>query len=214
MERRVISMLACIAMFTLAAVRSEAQIVNGGFEAGPIGAGASSWTTFGNVFTVTNPNPAPDGAHSGTNSLKEFGTFPGVSGAFQQFTASPGQVWDLNGYIINASSDAMQATLGNTNFALLKISFQNAGGEILGIDSQHITASTPQDVWQFVDANGVAPAGTTFVQLFALFVQPSTLGGSAGYDDISATVVPEPSTVAMALTGLLGLVAFAKKRRV
>jgi hypothetical protein len=32
------------------------------------------------------------------------------------------------------------------------------------------------------------------------------------FDDM--VLVPEPSTVAMALTGLLGLVAFAKKRRV
>ena len=36
----------------------------------------------------------------------------------------------------------------------------------------------------------------------------------ASLGEVDVTAVPEPSTVAMALTGLLGLVAFAKKRRV
>jgi len=218
MEKRVkigIVGVAGIAMIALATITGEAQassvpIVNPGFELG-----LSGWSTFGNTFYVSNPNPVPDGAHGGTNSAKEFGTFPGVSGAFQTFAASPGQTWDLQGFIINASSDAMQASAGNTNFALVKISFQNSSStELLGIDSQHITAATPQDIWENVDANGVAPAGTTQVQLFCLFVQPGTLGGSAGFDDISATVVPEPSSVALVLTGLGGLVMFARKRRV
>jgi hypothetical protein len=108
----------------------------------------------------------------------------------------------------------MQAAPGNTNFALIKISFQNSSAtELLGIDSQHITAATPQDVWQSVNAMGTAPAGTTQVQLFALFVQPGTLGGSAFFDDISAVVIPEPATIVLVFGGLLGLVAVARRRR-
>ena len=34
------------------------------------------------------------------------------------------------------------------------------------------------------------------------------------FDDMSATIVPEPSSIALVLTGLFGLVAIARKRRV
>jgi hypothetical protein len=218
MEKRECGRIVCtaaVAMIALAAMTGKAQaniLANPGFElstSSPVG-----WTTFGNVFMDTNPQPAPVGAHSGTNSLKEFGTFPGVSGAFQSFSLAPGLEVDLDGWIVNASSDPMQAQPNNTNFALVKISFQDAGNnELLGIDSQHITALTPQDIWQHVNCSGIAPAGTTHVNLFCLFVQPQTLGGSAAYDDINAVIVPEPGTIALVLTGLGGLVMLAKRRR-
>jgi hypothetical protein len=192
-------------MVLCAALPSRAAnvLINPGFETGTaVGngdvGGAPGWSAFGNTFNVSSPNPTPVGPHSGTGAEKEFGTFPGVSGVFQTFPTTPGSAWSLSGFGLNASSDAMQAD----NFGTLKISFQDAGNnELLGIDSNHITNATPQDQWIAMIANGVAPAGTNHVNLFALFVQPATNGGSALFDDLSGSAVPEPATL-----GLVGIV--------
>ena len=172
--------------------------------------GAVGWTAFGNVFNVATPNPVPTGPHSGPGALKEFGTFPGVSGAFQTFVTTPGTPWTLSGFGLNSSSDPMQAD----NFGTLKISFQDAGNaELLGIDSNHITIATPQNIWTPMSANGVAPAGTTHVNLFALFVQPNFNGGSAFFDDLSGGTVPEPATLGLASIVVLGSTCVRRRFR-
>src|SRR3954453_4022410 len=118
-----------VTCFVLAPTTARAAnvLANPGFETGtavgnPDIGGAPGWTTFGNVFNPSAPNPTPAGPHSGTGSLKEFGTFPAVSGAFQTFPTTAGTPWSLTGFGLNASSDPMQAD----NFGTLKISFQNA----------------------------------------------------------------------------------------
>jgi len=201
--------LICGTVLALAHVASANILANPGFEAGtapgnPDVYGAPGWFAFGNVYNVSTPNPLPAGPHSGTGALKEFGTFPGVSGAFQSFAASSGQAWSLSGFGLNASSDAMQPD----NFGLLKISFQDAANnEILGIESAHITVASPLDQWQALAASGVAPAGTDHVNLFALFVQPNFNGGSAFFDDMSA--VPSPGCMGL----LAGSGLFLTRRR-
>jgi hypothetical protein len=69
--------------------------------------------------------------------------------------------------------------------------------------------STPNE-WQFTQAQGIAPAGTTQVSMYALFVDESA---GAGYlDDLVVTQIPEPST--FALLGLASVVAaFGCRRR-
>jgi MYXO-CTERM domain-containing protein len=193
----------CGTMLALAHVASANVLSNPGFEVGTAPGntdvyGAVGWFAFGNAYNVSSPNPLLAGTHSGTGALKEFGTFPGVSGAFQTFAAAAGQTWSLSGFGLNASSDLMQPD----NFGLLKISFQDAANnEILGIESGHITVSSPVDQWQALSASGVAPAGTDHVNFFALFVQPNFNGGSAFFDDMSA--VPSPGGIGLlAASGL------------
>ncbi|MDX2131839.1 MAG: PEP-CTERM sorting domain-containing protein [Planctomycetota bacterium] len=194
----------------LASTAQASVLVNPGFETGTAPGngdfgGSPGWITFGNVFTVSTPNPAPVGPRSGTGALKQFGTFPGVSGAFQVFPASAGEQWSLSGYGLNSSADAMQAE----NFALLKIAFKNAANAEIGFaESAFITNATVQDQWHALSANGVAPAGTVTVELFALFVQPNFNGGAAFFDDLAAV----PSPASLALLGMGGLV-MARRRR-
>lgn len=201
-----------VGTIVLVAQAASADIlVNPGFETGtvfgnPDVPGAPGWATFGNVYNTSSPNPGPTGPHSGTGALKQFGTFPGVSGAFQSFSAVPGQVWSLSGYGLNSSSDAMQLE----NFGILKISFQDAAGtELLGLESARITIATPLDQWQFLTAIGTAPAGTSQVRLFALFVQPNFNGGSAFFDDLSA--VPAPGC--LSLLAASGMFVARRRRR-
>lgn len=207
--------LAAVPLIVLAFVAapwSRAALVNPGFETGTaVGNGdvygAAGWNVFGNVYNVSSPNPAPAGPHSGTGAVKMFGTFPGVSGAFQSFPASAGESWTLSGFGLNSSGDPMQPD----NFGLLKISFQDAGNnELAGFESPHITISTVQDQWQSLNALGTAPAGTHHVNLFALFVQPATNGGSAAFDDLSGGLVPEPTSLSLLALG--GLIALRRRR--
>ncbi len=199
----------CGTMLALAHVASANVLLNPGFEVGTAPGhtdvpGAPSWIAFGNVYNVSSPNPLVAGPHSGTGALKEFGTFPGVSGAFQTFASAAGDIWSLTGFGLNASSDPMQPD----NFGLLKISFQDAANnEILGIESGHITVASPLDQWQALSASGVAPAGTDHVNFFALFVQPNFNGGSAFFDDVSA--VPSPGFMGF----LAGSGLFLTRRR-
>ena len=63
-----------------------------------------------------------------------------------------------------------------------------------GIESlpQLNSTSTP-NTWQFTEAKGVAPAGTTNVKLFALFVDQSA--GTGYFDDLQASLVPPTPSV-------------------
>ena len=65
-----------------------------------------------------------------------------------------------------------------------------------GIESlPQLNSTSALNTWQFTQAQGVAPAGTTKVEFFALFVDQSA--GTGYFDDLAATQVPEPSSLAL-----------------
>ena len=103
-------------------------LVNPGFEtdavlnAAPVG-GATGWSTFSNATTASaNLDPV----HSGIGSLKLAGRGNfSVPGAFQSFPASPGQVWDFQGYMLTPGTLPADATFG-----LLKIVWSNGTNDL------------------------------------------------------------------------------------
>jgi hypothetical protein len=145
-----------------------------------------------------------------------------VPGAFQTFPANPGETWDFQGYMLTPSTLPANATFG-----LLKIVWSNGVNDLPpgpinigqagpaanpGIEALPFlnSASTPNS-WQFTQAQGVAPAGTTQVSMFALFVDQSA--GTGYFDDLDATKIPEPATIALLGTGALGCVSLARRHR-
>ena len=211
MEKRVIRMLACMIIFTLAAVSVRAQVTDGGFEV----AGIPAWSTFNNALQLAAGGMASGVPHGGTHVLQAYGPFVGnwdAAGASETVAVSPGQTVTFNGFIMDPSGDQ----IAGLSFGLIQLVWLNsANATISTIDSAHIVAGSALDTWIPVSASGVAPAGAVKVGFDALHVNsPANESGSAYFDDLSATIVPEPSSVALALTGLLGLVAIAKKRRV
>ena len=211
MEKRVIRMLACLIVFTLATVSVRAQLIDGGFETN----GIPNWSTFNFAFQLANTNMASGVPHGGTHVLQAYGPFNGNwdgSGASQIIAASPGQSWTLNGFAMDPSGDSMKGT----SFGLIQVVFKDSLNNTLAtFSSINATAGSPTDVWMPLTASGVAPAGTADASITVLHLSgPNNYGGSIYFDDLSVVVVPEPSSVVLALTGLLGLVAFAKKRRV
>jgi PEP-CTERM motif-containing protein len=207
------------------AASARAQLANPGFEAdavlnaGPV-PGATGWGTFGNAATTSaNTNPT----HSGIGALRLIGggNFS-VPGAFQTFPASAGQIWDFQGYMLTPA-----ALPANATFGLLKIVWSNGTsdlppGTILigqaapvanpGIESlPFLNATSTPNTWQFTQARGIAPAGTTQVSFFALFVDQSA--GTGYFDDLLAGQIPEPTTIAMFGLGTISCVLFGRRSR-
>jgi hypothetical protein len=186
-------------------VASANQLTNPGFEidavlnAPPIPGFATDWTQLFNNAAVastdsSDPNLYPVRTGIGSLQLPGGGGF-GVPGAYVTFPAKPGQVWDLQGYGLTPAMLPADATFG-----LLKIVFGDGLGDLPpaavnigqagpaanpGIEGLPLlnSASTP-NTWQFMHAQGVAPAGTTEVKLFALFVDQSA--GTGYFDDLEA----------------------------
>lgn len=174
-------------------------LVNPGFEDGPApapGAGPG-WIAFGNVFTeVPNPCIVP---FAGNQLAKMFGTFPGVSGMFQDFPTAPGQKWALSSHSRFCSDDPMVGSqAGGNNFVVQKLTFwADPSNEIpsAAVESTILDGSYAVNTW-FTNAAtvGVAPDGCTFVRAFILYVQPQFDGGAAQIDDVSLeNITPVPA---------------------
>jgi hypothetical protein len=199
---KVISLLACAAMITLGAVTANAQLADGSFET----TGLPNWTTFNYAFQL-----AYAGALDGTHVLQVYGPFNSNwdgSGAYQNIAASAGQSWTLNGFALNPSGDAMQAG----SFGLIQLVFKDASLNTLAtFSSANFAAGAPTDVWTALSASGVAPANTAYASIYTLHLSsPSNAGGSIYFDELSA--VPEPSSIALVLVGLVGFVTVLRKR--
>ena len=144
----------------------------------------TSWATFGPIPPAT-ASASIDPTRTGIGSLKLSGAGGfGVPGAVQTFPASPGQVWDLQGYTLTPT-----ALPGNDTFGLLKIVYRDGSGQDLPMEPSDVLigqaaapdfpggeslpfvdGATPADTWTFTQTRAVAPAGTVEVLFFALFV--------------------------------------------
>ena len=143
---------------------------------------ATGWTTFNGANSVSSPT-SPVRSGIGSLQLPGGGNF-GVPGATQTFTANPGDIWDLQGYMLTQT-----ALPTNFTYGLLKIVFsdgvndlvpasitigQNGSAANPGIEAlPYLNSTSAINTWQFTEAKGVAPAGTTAVKLFALMVDQS-----------------------------------------
>lgn len=192
------------------------------FGAAPVPA-PTGWTVTGNANTASDPNyPVLSGI--GSLQLVGGGGF-GVPVAFQTFPLSPGEIVDLQGYMLTES-----ALPANATFGLLKIVFQDGAGADLPVGAADVLigqagppanpgvealpfldSTSPTNQWIFSQARGIAPAGTAQVSLFGIFVDESP--GTIYLDDLQA-IIPEPTGVALAMVGLVGLVLRRSKSEV
>lgn len=160
--------------------------------------GLTGWQTFNNVFNSSQSAPAlsPD------NVMKAFGT----AGAFQDFAASEGQVWNGGAFVMNFSGDALQPG----QIAAVNIEWLDAGGnQISFITNGTFDSTAPQDVWTQQTITGTAPAGTATARL-TLITGPFDAaagpgGGAAFYDNAFFEQIPEPGSLALVSLGGLAL---------
>ncbi|HWD94323.1 MAG TPA: PEP-CTERM sorting domain-containing protein [Verrucomicrobiae bacterium] len=206
--------VAVCAMALSAGTPAQAQnlLTDPGFESGGT---LSPWITFnGAAFSQTV-------AHSGTWSMHDNGPGNfGVPGSFQTLSAAAGNAYDLTGFGFAPTTPGT----GNT-FGALQITFfsgANGTGSNLGTVattpgnaqvSNEITASSPTGSWIPLDTGtAIAPAGTQSMEVFTIVVDEHP--ADVYFDDLSLVqVVPEPSSVALAGVGALGLFAALRRRK-
>lgn len=217
--------LACATAFTLSMAttsRAANDLIDPGAEAQTVsgtGNGVGGWTLGGGaVFSQ-------DVAHSGTWSIKEFG--PGafaVPYAFQTFPTNSFQVVNPHYIMTGFGLTPAAITPAVTSYGVLEITFfsgPNGTGVNLGtaetpgngqFSAVHIDSTTPLNTWVSMTVTAHAPVSAQSVGFYALVLDQTPT--HVYFDDLTAAqVIPEPSSYALVLTGLGGLVMLARKRR-
>lgn len=175
---------------------------------------AQGWSFFnGALFSTTV-------AHSGTWSIGDVGGGGfGVPGAYQQFAATAGQVFTLSGFGLTTAALAPGATFGQ-----LQITYfagPNGTGANLGtvetspgnaLASAQINSTSPANTWIPLTVSATAPAGTASMQAFTITIDENA--APIYFDDLTLTAspVPEPSTLALAGMGGMAILTIYRRR--
>lgn len=212
MENRVITIICRLCVgFTacaLTAIVANAQnlLSNPGFETSTDGVNATGWTQFGGA-ALSSTNNSSLTVHNGLYSMNcptpGFGLTPVGAGAYQDVAASAGSNWRLTGYWF-AWQNARP--VGADRFAVAQLAFMdNTGGtgNVLQLnESLHygITGPLPINTWVFFQVDGTnAPAGTTRVRTYVMYIGDSTDVGNFFFDDLTL-YNPTGSSAAQSVT--------------
>lgn len=192
---------AMIALAAASTAQAQQLLTNADFEAGPIGPGAPGWTTF-NANETTGEQ-----AHTqGGKSFKTYGPFfvadpPPGAGGVQSVPATAGLTYNLKGFVLTPTGDHVS---GN-NLGLLQMQFRantDPNTAPLAVHTGEVNSSSPGDTWIPFDLTGVAPAGTTNINVFIGHIQIDGFGGGAVYfDDLALTQVVGPAESNWTATG-------------
>jgi hypothetical protein len=182
-------------------------LINPGFEQ-PDASGGDQYAIGGAVIGWLGFNGAYMTAttkESGNQSFKAFGS-PG--GAYEDFPASPGDVWTGTVDSENFSADPLIGQQGT----FINIEWHDGGGGLISFLSTPIANSTsPTDTWLPGVVSGTAPAGTATARIVMLcgpYTGIGTGSGGAGFFDnatFSVAQAPEPASLAAAFVGFAGL---------
>jgi len=197
---------AAVATITCSA-SAQNLLANGSFETpGPGFVEFASWQNFGNIFTADMGEVI---AQDGLVSAKMFGASSGAQSdqvLTQNVAATAGELYTLTTYCQNLSSDP----LGDENVILSQLVFRDASGNALeAIELDAIDpAADPMNTWVMRQLSGIAPAGTTNVDVFLLHIQlgadqgfPTQGGGASFWDNVSLVGGDAPCTNPADLNG-------------
>lgn len=197
--------------------------INEGFRtiAGPFEDEMSSEPWAGPAPTpVTNNGVDPDGPGGNPGDWAVFfkpftggpTNGPATGHLYQDVPATPGQQYKLTGWAGVETNALMQG-------AEFSLDFLNGGGGLIGsgtlnlLPTLFVDNGEPFDYKQYT-VSATAPAGTVAVRARASMIDATgnPAGGGQAYvvDDFVLTVIPEPSSAALAVCGLLAL----RRRRI
>ncbi len=175
-------------------------LANPGFESG-----VSGWTmNLGGGSASASPAYARSGDESLVIDSAGAGDWSSPN-ASQSFSASAGDVFDIQGYLLNPAGSAITGS----SFGLFKIEFRDSGGNVLepasvdtgtsaafpyyGAESRpFLSAASATDTWIFSEVRAEAPANTVWVSFILLNVNQPENSGPIYYDDIQAVLIGDP----------------------
>lgn len=169
-----------------------------GFESGtPVPGAFGGWETpLAAAFSQTHHR-------SGAWSMENYydpAHFQGISA--QKVTVTPGTDYTLTGWAFTPNTLSSSSSLG-----FLMLFFTDANGDTIGqyLASAEFDSASPANTWVQLSVDGTAPANAAFVYAETMLWNPGP-GDAVYFDDLSLTVVPEPSALAVLSAGLgLGL---------
>jgi hypothetical protein len=210
-----------IGMIAILAMSASAQnlLVNPGFETSPAGFTANpitlgtvsqGWATFG-ISGQNDMSSSPSSPQAGLYALLEqnaAGNAWNPAGAYQIVPGSAGLTYTASIYALTDTTITWPTPVD------WQLQFLNSAlGNISTIETGWSAIASP-NTWQQYSINGVAPAGTAFVSVYAMFM---TSGANATtenvYFDTASLTVPEPSTMALLSMGLAVPFYFIRRRK-
>jgi beta-glucanase (GH16 family) len=143
----------------------------------------TEWDEYSNGANVT-PDTQAANARTGSTAAQVYGRYSGAgtnySGLFQEVPASPGEVWQVNGWSRNRPGDL----IAGANSAQIKVEFINQDGLVIGLSEVNVASAGSPTMYREAVARRVAPAGTVFARAVLQFTQVNNAGGAVNFDDV------------------------------
>lgn len=197
------TVVALCAAVLLAYTVSWADLLNDPSFEEPYANNWGSWED-GNIF-----QPFDWGwEHSGTGMVGMWWW----AGLWQNFTATPGDIYELTAYAYIPSDDPA----GTGVYGVVALEWYDSSDSKIGTwTSQPIdTAHYSVDQWLEINSgNHTAPAGTAYGRAVVRINNNGSGGGRVYYDDVDVGMIPEPSVISLMAGGLLGALGLRRMRR-
>jgi hypothetical protein len=204
-------------------------LVDPSFELNPLNTDA---------YVINNPNPMNPGVWG-----VEAATITGVDGGVTPFQGvkmlsmtDDGQTWTQGFQAIDVTSDAALINSGGAtvNMSAMFDANQNVPAALGGVYVSFFTASNYPSLttfigntltldnltntWEPISVSGPIPVGTTWLLAQVAYNDASLLGSDGALhpsyvDAAELTVTPEPGTMLLLLSGLVGLLCYAWRKR-
>lgn len=194
-------------------------ITNPGFESDETG-----WSFFSSGSAASHAIQTPGAAGSakyGQVAMSTLSSEPLYAGYYQAVNdltpgaVLPGQLMYLSGYVKGSNVSAPGTVQGQLQVEFYNSYAASTGTRIWGSDIVTTAVSGNQD-WTFYSTQGFVPQGAKMFQIVTLDTGwTHNQSGTFGYDEITIDYqpVPEPTSLLLLSTGLIGLIGVSRKKK-